>query len=71
VGIPDENWGEKVVAAVVAKPGVTLTIGEIQDHCKQHLLDWKCPKDVFFLGELPRNRMGKVLKEDVARFFKK
>ncbi len=71
VGIPDEKWGEKVVAAVVAKPGVTLTIGEIQDYCKQHLLDWKCPKEVLFLGELPRNKMGKVLKEDVARFFKK
>jgi malonyl-CoA/methylmalonyl-CoA synthetase len=71
VGIPDEKWGEKVVAAVVAKPGVTLTIGEIQDHCKQHLLDWKCPKEVFFLGELPRNRMGKILKEGVAKCFKK
>jgi malonyl-CoA/methylmalonyl-CoA synthetase len=69
VGIPDEKWGEKVVAAVVLKPGVTLTPKEIQDHCKQHLLDWKCPKEVFFLGELPRNKMGKVVKEEVVKFF--
>ncbi len=69
VGIPDEKWGEKVVAAVVLKPGVTITAQEIRDHCKQHLLDWKCPKEVFFLRGLPRNKMGKVIKEEVVRFF--
>jgi malonyl-CoA/methylmalonyl-CoA synthetase len=69
VGIPDEKWGEKVVAAVVLKPRITLTTKEVQDHCKQHLLDWKCPKEVFFLGELPRNKMGKVMKEEVVKFF--
>ena len=69
VGIPDEKWGEKVVAAVVLKPGVILTTKEIQDHCKHHLLDWKCPKEVFFLEELPRNKMGKVMKEEVAKLF--
>jgi acyl-CoA synthetase (AMP-forming)/AMP-acid ligase II len=68
VGISDEKWGEKVVAAVVLKPGVTLTVQEIQNHCRQHLLAWKCPKDVFFLEELPRNKMGKVMKEIVTKF---
>jgi malonyl-CoA/methylmalonyl-CoA synthetase len=69
VGVPDEKWGEKVVAAVVSKPEVVLTAKEIQDHCRQHLLDWKCPKEVFFLGKLPRNKMGKVMKEEVLKFF--
>jgi malonyl-CoA/methylmalonyl-CoA synthetase len=69
VGIPDGTWGEKVVAAVVVKPGVVLTKKEVQDHCKHHLLDWKCPKEIFFLVELPRNKMGKVMKEEVTRIF--
>jgi malonyl-CoA/methylmalonyl-CoA synthetase len=69
VGIPDEKWGEKVVAAVALKPRMNLTAKEIQDHCRRYLLDWKCPKEVFFLEELPRNKMGKVMKEEVARFF--
>jgi malonyl-CoA/methylmalonyl-CoA synthetase len=69
VGIPDEKWGEKVVAAVVLKSGVTLTAKEIKNYCKGFLLDWKCPKEVIFLGELPRNRMGKVIKEEVTRLF--
>jgi malonyl-CoA/methylmalonyl-CoA synthetase len=69
VGIPDEKWGEKVVAAVVIKSGVKLSIEEIKNYCKDFLLDWKCPKEVIFLKELPRNRMGKVMKEEVVRQF--
>lgn len=66
-GVPDETWGEKVIAAVVSKPGINLDQREIREHCKRHLLDWKCPKEVFFLDELPRNKMGKVTKEEVTR----
>ena len=69
VGIADEKWGEKVVAAVVLKAGESLTLKDIKDHCRSHLLDWKCPKEVFFLNDLPRNKMGKVLKEEVAKLF--
>ena len=69
IGVPDEKWGERVVAAIVLKPGATLAAKEIADYCKSHLLDWKCPKEVFFVEELPRNRMGKVLKEEVAKRF--
>jgi len=70
VGIPDDKWGEKAVAAVVLKPETASTEKEIRDHCKQHLLDWKCPKEILFLSELPRNRMGKVMKEEVLKAFK-
>ena len=69
VGIPDEKWGEKVVAGIVLKPGVALTIEKIKNYCKAHLLDWKCPKEFIFLKELPRNRMGKVMKDEVEKQF--
>jgi malonyl-CoA/methylmalonyl-CoA synthetase len=69
VGIPDEKWGEKVVAAVVTRLGSRLEAQEIRDFCKKHLHDWKCPKEIVFLKELPKNRMGKVLKEEVKEFF--
>lgn len=71
VGIPDEKWGEKVVAAVVAKPGFKIEPQEIQNFCKEHLHNWKCPKDIIFLKELPKNRMGKVLREEVKKCFNK
>jgi len=70
VGIPDEKWGEKVVAAVVPKPGSKIEPHEIQTFCKKHLHNWKVPKDVVFLKELPKNKMGKVLKEEVKKVFK-
>jgi malonyl-CoA/methylmalonyl-CoA synthetase len=65
VGLPDDKWGEKVAAAVVLKPGVQLTAARIRDHCKEHLHDWKCPKAVVFVEAIPRNTMGKMLKEAV------
>jgi malonyl-CoA/methylmalonyl-CoA synthetase len=65
VGVEDEKWGEKVVAAVVRKPESDVNAGDIQKQCKKHLHDWKCPKAILFVKELPRNTMGKVLKEEV------
>ena len=69
VGIPDEKWGEKVVAAVVPKLGFNVESYTIQRFCKKHLHDWKVPKEVVFLKELPKNKMGKVLKEEVKKAF--
>ena len=69
VGVFDEKWGEKIVAAVVKKPGSDVSPDDIRAMCKKHLHDWKCPKDVNLVKELPRNTMGKVLKEEVKRLF--
>jgi malonyl-CoA/methylmalonyl-CoA synthetase len=69
VGIDDDKWGEKVVAAVVKKPDADVGETEIQAYCKQRLHNWKCPKEIVFVEELPRNTMGKVLKEQVKKFF--
>jgi len=69
VGIPDEKWGEKIVAAVVKKPAAEVSAAAIQAYCKKHLHDWKCPRKISFVEKLPRNTMGKVLKEEVKKFF--
>jgi len=69
VGIPDEKWGEKVGAVIVTRPGARVKAQEIQGFCKKHLHNWKCPKEIVFLKELPKNRMGKVLKEEVKKSF--
>jgi len=69
VGIDDEKWGERVVAAVVAAPGATLTEAQIIACCREQLHDWKCPKKIVFIDEIPRNTMGKMLKEKVKAYF--
>jgi len=69
VGLPDERWGEKVAAAVVKRPGSDLDEDRVRAHCRKHLHDWKCPKSVLFTKALPRNTMGKVLKQEVVKLF--
>jgi malonyl-CoA/methylmalonyl-CoA synthetase len=69
VGVPDERWGEKVVAAVVKGADSNIKPVDVRAHCKNHLHDWKCPKEVVFVRELPRNTMGKILKEEVKKIF--
>lgn len=69
VGKPDAKWGEKVVAAVKCDPDAALTDATIKAFCRENLHDWKCPKEIVFLETIPRNTMGKVLKEDVKKVF--
>ena len=62
VGLPDAQWGERVAAVIVPKPGATLRRATLDAHCRQHLAGFKCPKDLHIVEELPRNPSGKVLK---------
>ncbi|MEQ1605459.1 MAG: long-chain fatty acid--CoA ligase [Pyrinomonadaceae bacterium] len=67
IGVPDKLYGEEVAAFVVLKPGTTADQNEIIAFCKQHLADYKCPKSVFFLGEIPMGPTGKLLKRELAK----
>ncbi len=63
VGIPDREWGEKVIACVVAKGACTEA--QLIDFCRDKLAGHKRPKAVRFLHALPVNEVGKVLKKDL------
>ncbi|WDN89205.1 malonyl-CoA/methylmalonyl-CoA synthetase [Desulfosarcina sp. BuS5] len=69
IGMPDEKWGERVMAAVVVKSDTSLDAGTIQQFCRKHFHDWKCPKEIFFLKELPKNAMGKIMKEEIKKIY--
>jgi len=61
-GMPDEMWGEVVVAALVVRDGVMLTPDDVREWVADHLRSSRVPAQVRFLAELPRNDMGKVLR---------
>ena len=73
VGAPHPDFGEGVVAVLVAKPGRKLEEQKIMDAISDRLARFKQPKRIFMLDELPRNTMGKVqknvLREEYAKLF--
>ncbi|MGC5048497.1 fatty acyl-CoA synthetase [Micrococcus porci] len=65
VGLPDERWIEAITAVVVLKEGAELTPEGVRTHVKERLADYKVPKRVDFVAELPRNQSGKLLKRQL------
>jgi fatty-acyl-CoA synthase/long-chain acyl-CoA synthetase len=65
IGVPDPEWGETLRAFIVVRQGHTITEAEVVDYCKRGLADFKRPRKVTFLAELPRNPTGKVLKREL------
>ncbi len=62
IGVPDDKWGEMVVALVVVAEGDELTEDIVIGHCRSSLAGYKCPKRVEFRAELPRTATGKLQK---------
>ncbi len=69
IGVPDADWGERVMAIVVPRAGSALTAEEVIDWCHQRLASFKKPDIVQFASELPRNPLGKVLRKDLRQRF--
>ncbi|MFL6208877.1 MAG: class I adenylate-forming enzyme family protein [Pyrinomonadaceae bacterium] len=70
IGAPDELYGEEVAAFVVLKDGAQASEAELIEYCRAHLADYKCPKRIRFIAELPKGPTGKVLKRELAQRFK-
>lgn len=65
-GIPHDVLGEDVAAFVVLREGAAATADEVEDFCRERLADYKAPRTVVFVDELPRNATGKVVKRDLV-----
>jgi len=62
IGVDDDEFGKRLAAYVVLRPGRSLSEDEIREFVKGNLARYKVPRDVIFLDELPRTPTGKVLK---------
>jgi acyl-CoA synthetase (AMP-forming)/AMP-acid ligase II len=65
VGVPDEEWGEGVAAAIVLKAGASASAEEIRDWVKKHMRSSRVPQVIRFEDELPYNETGKLLRRKV------
>jgi long-chain acyl-CoA synthetase len=65
IGVPDDDWGESVVAVVEPRAGLAIgdaLAAELIEHCRAHLAHYKCPRRVDFVDALPRAESGKLYK---------
>jgi len=67
IGVSDPLYGEEVAAFIVLRDGATATENEIIAFCRQQLADYKCPKTVRFVKEIPKGPTGKLLKRELSR----
>jgi long-chain acyl-CoA synthetase len=65
VGIPDPEWGERVTAFIVPKPGETIDPEALKSFLKLRLSSFKVPKEYISVGELPKSPAGKLLKREL------
>ena len=65
IGIPDTHWGESVKAVVALRPGKHVTSDELIAFCAANLADYKKPRSIDFVDELPRSPSGKLLKKEI------
>ncbi|MEW2353270.1 AMP-binding protein [Spirillospora sp. NPDC029432] len=66
VGAPDEDFGQRLVAYVVPRPGAALDADAVREHVRARLARFAVPRDVHFVRELPRNATGKVVRGSLA-----
>jgi acyl-CoA synthetase (AMP-forming)/AMP-acid ligase II len=65
VGVPDDEWGQRIAAFVALRPGASATAEELGEFCRQRLASFKKPEIFRFLPELPKNPMGKILRREL------
>ena len=70
VGVPDSLYGEEVAAVIVLKDGAKVLEQEVIDFCKSRLADYKCPKTVHFVHDIPKGPTGKLLKRELVKMLK-
>lgn len=65
VGVPDATWGEAIKAVVVLREGHAVGAEELVNHCREFLADFKKPRSVDFVEELPKNANGKLSRKEL------
>ena len=67
VGVPDERLGQEVMAVVITRPAAILAEAELQFYLRERLAAYKIPRIFEFWSELPKNTLGKILKDELVQ----
>ncbi|UZW57392.1 AMP-binding protein [Sphingobium sp. JS3065] len=67
IGLPDERMGEVTAACIVPKPGQALTLAELTEWARERMANYKVPRHLFVLDEMPRTPLGKIQKFELRK----
>lgn len=70
IGLPDEEWGERVGAVVVRKAQCNVSADDLAEFCRSRLASFKKPEAIFFRDALPRNSLGKLLRSELRETYR-
>jgi long-chain acyl-CoA synthetase len=71
IGVPDPEWGERVIAFVVRRPDMPLDVKPLEQLCLDNIARFKRPKEYRFVERLPKNNYGKILKTELREWAKR
>lgn len=69
IGVPDQLYGEEVAAFIVLREGASATPQDLIAFCRERLADYKCPKSIRIVKDIPKGPTGKLLKRELAKHF--
>jgi fatty-acyl-CoA synthase len=69
IGVPDENWGETICAVVSRRDGIAATGEDLIRFVRERLADFKTPRSVVFVDDLPKTGSGKIAKRLIRAEF--
>jgi len=69
IGVPDDRWGEAVLAMIVPASGTAPDAQAILEFCRTRIAAYKCPKAIRFVDGVPRNAAGKILRREIRKPF--
>ncbi len=70
VGVPDREWGERVVAYLVPRTGQTIQTADLNGFLRARLSSFKIPKEYITVPELPKSAQGKILRKEIRKLYK-
>jgi len=70
IGLPDEEWGQQVAAAIILQQGSALNITAVQEFCRQSLASYKLPRQIRLVKQIPQTASGKVQRSAISDLFK-
>ena len=65
IGVDDEQYGQRLAAFVVLEPGAQATVETLKQHVRENLANYKVPREIAVLDELPRGSTGKILRNEL------